>query len=213
MLEPDQWDSVSGSITGTIVHGSERISSNRLLDALDVGDDPVLRAKVAKRLRAPMRALGWHGPRGMRIPSENGHSAGCSGYWRSPRRLRQLAVSVEGAVEAEVGGLSDDLPEALEAVTRLGLCKLAKVLREPLDPTDAGRTRNQVTAAGIAINAQLRADEQRLRAKASTDVLERLLKEIERSRREMAGELERTKQVDGDVPALGDPPDDAGDAS
>ena len=213
MLEPDQWDSVLGSITGTIVHGSERISSNRLLDALDVGDDPVLRAKVAKRLRAPMRALGWHGPRGMRIPSENGHSGGCSGYWRSPRRLRQLAVSVEGAVEAEVGGLSDDLPEALEAVTRLGLCKLAKVLREPLDPTDAGRTRNQVTAAGIAINAQLRADEQRLRAKASTDVLERLLKEIERSRREMAGELERTKQVDGDVPALGDPPDDAGDAS
>jgi hypothetical protein len=185
MLEPAQWDSVLGSITGTIVRGSERISSNRLLDALDVGDDPVLRAKVAKRLRAPMRALGWHGPSPMRISSETGHAAGCSGYWRSSGGLRPLAVPVEGAVEAEVGGLADDLPEALEAVTRLGLRKLAKVLREPLDPTDASRTRNQVTAAGIAINAQLRADEQRLRAKVGTDVLERLLKEIERSRREL----------------------------
>jgi hypothetical protein len=25
MLPPDQWDSVLGSITGTIVHGSERV--------------------------------------------------------------------------------------------------------------------------------------------------------------------------------------------
>jgi hypothetical protein len=107
-----------------------------------------------------------------------------------------LAVPVEGAVEAEVGGQADDLPEALEAVTRLGLRKLAKVLREPLDPTDASRTRNQVTAAGIAINAQLRADEQRLRAKVGTDVLERLLKEIERSRRELqaAESLPRANQ-------------------
>jgi hypothetical protein len=35
--------------------------------------------------------------------------------------------------------------------------------------------RSQVTAAGIAINAKPRADEQRLRAKASEDTLDRLL--------------------------------------
>ena len=40
MLPPDEWESVLGGITGTIVHGSERISSNRLLDALSVGTIP-----------------------------------------------------------------------------------------------------------------------------------------------------------------------------
>jgi hypothetical protein len=49
MLEPDQWDSVLGRITGTICRGTERISSNALLNALQVGPDPVIRQKVAKR--------------------------------------------------------------------------------------------------------------------------------------------------------------------
>jgi hypothetical protein len=95
-------------------------------------------------------------------------------------------MNVDGEVDREVdASLSHDLPDALEEVTRLGLRMLARVLRTPLDITDAGLTRSQVTAAIGAVNAQLRADEQRLRAKASDDVLERLLKEIERSRREL----------------------------
>jgi len=50
MLEADQWSRVLANVTGTIVRGgSERVSSNRLLDLLGVGDDPVLRQKVAKR--------------------------------------------------------------------------------------------------------------------------------------------------------------------
>ena len=184
MLPADQWPQVLANVRGTIVRGTERVSSNRLMDLLEVENDPTRRREMGKRLRAPMRALGWQGPRGMRIPGENEHRAGASAYWRPLLRPRQSAV-VESDVGSDVESLSDDLPEALEAVTRLGLRKLAKVLREPLDPTDASRTRNQVTAAGIAINAQLRADEQRLRAKVGTDVLERLLKEIERSRREL----------------------------
>ena len=214
MLPADQWPNVLANVRGTIVRGSERISSNRLLDALGVGDDPVLRAKVSKRLRTPMRTLGWHGPRPMRIPSENGHTAGCSGYWRSPSRLSQLAVPVEGAVEAEVEGVSDDLPDALEEVTRLGPRMLARVLRTPLDVTDASLTRSQVTAAIGAVNAQLRADEQRLRAKASSDVLERLLKimseeRAKRARRAAAASLPQGK-AEKDTPA---PPDDDDEAS
>jgi hypothetical protein len=42
MLEPDEWDSVLGSVTGTIYRGTERISSNVLLNALGVPDDPSL---------------------------------------------------------------------------------------------------------------------------------------------------------------------------
>jgi hypothetical protein len=53
MLEPDQWDSVLGSVTGTIYRGTERISSNALLNVLEVGPDPVARQKVAKRIFDP----------------------------------------------------------------------------------------------------------------------------------------------------------------
>jgi len=53
-------------------------------------------------------------------------------------------------VECDVESLSDELPEALEAVTRQGLRKLGQVLRTLLDVTDASLTRNQVTAAAIA---------------------------------------------------------------
>jgi hypothetical protein len=49
MLEPDQWDQVLGSITGTVYRGTERISSNALLNVLEVGHDPVTRQKVGKR--------------------------------------------------------------------------------------------------------------------------------------------------------------------
>ena len=49
MVEPDQWDAVLSRVGGTIYRGTERISSNRLLDLLGVGGDPVTRQKVAKR--------------------------------------------------------------------------------------------------------------------------------------------------------------------
>jgi len=51
MLEPDQWDAVLSRVTGTIYRGTERISSNALLNALEVSLDPVTRQKVAKRRR------------------------------------------------------------------------------------------------------------------------------------------------------------------
>jgi hypothetical protein len=182
MLEAHQWDAVLSRVTGTIYRGTERISSAALLDLLEVGSDPVTRQKVAKRLRAYMRRLGWTGPRAMRIPAENGHAAGSSGYWRLPSRPPQLDASVDGEVDT---GLSDDLPVALEQVTRLGLKKLARVLRVPLDPTDGNLTRSQVTAAVGAINAQLRADEQQLRRKTQGDVLQRLIKIIEEEKKKL----------------------------
>jgi hypothetical protein len=210
MLEADQWERVLANVTGTMVRGAERVSCHRLLDLLNVAADPAVRQQVAKRLVSPMRRLGWHGPRGMRIPGEAGHVAGCSGYWRSPSRSRQPAVPVEGDVEL----LNDDLPTALEQVTRLGLKKLARVLRVPVDLTDGNLLRAQVTAAGVAINAQLRADEARLKAKASGDVLERLLAAIEKEKRRQA---ERKLEADGGggkiAPALGEPDGDDGSAA
>jgi len=214
MLPADQWPNVLANIQGTVVRGTERVSSNRLMDLLDVGPDPAIRQKVGKRLVGAMRRARWSGPRPMRIPGENGHTAGCSGYWRSRSRSRQPAVPVEGDVE----GLSDDLPVQLEQITRQGLRKLSRILRMPSDVSDPSLMRSQVTAAGIAINAQLRADEQRLRAKVQGDTLDRLLAliEAERKRRERedAGKKAAKSLPRGrggeDMPA---PPEDAGEGS
>ena len=61
----------------------------------------------------------------------------------------------------------------------MGLEKLEQVLRIPTNHADGNLLRAQTTAAGIA---QLRADETRLRVKVQGDVLERLLKAIEREK-------------------------------
>jgi hypothetical protein len=97
-----------------------------------------------------------------------------------PSRPPQPKAGDERDVET---GLCDDLPQALETVTRLGLKKMAQILRTPLDVTDGNLTRSQVTAAIGAVNAQLRADEQQLRRKRTGDVLERLLKVIEKQKK------------------------------
>ena len=49
MLEPDHWDAVLSTVTGTIYRGTERVSTAHCLDVLEVGPDPVTRQKVAKR--------------------------------------------------------------------------------------------------------------------------------------------------------------------
>jgi hypothetical protein len=50
MLEPDHWDAVLSTVTGTIYRGTERISSNALLNLLEVGPDPVTPAEGGKTL-------------------------------------------------------------------------------------------------------------------------------------------------------------------
>jgi hypothetical protein len=179
MLEQDQWDAVLATLVGVQFRGTERIASATVLDALGVPQDKEARQKAGKRIVTAMRRFGWTGPTTLRISAGNS----LSGYWRLPCKppgSRGTAEPFDGDV------LSGELPEQLETVTRLGLRKLAKILRTPVDSSDGNLLRAQVTAAGIAINAQLRADEQRLKAKVQGDVLERLLAEIEKHRQREA---------------------------
>ena len=130
-------DQVLSRITGTLVRGTERVSTAHCLDLLGVEADPVTRQKVAKRLPCRMRALGWHGPRALRI---SGPSP-VQGYWRVPYALPANVAGARDNVGGPVEVLSGELP-AEQRVTRLGLGTIAKVLTAPFDPSDANLTRS-----------------------------------------------------------------------
>jgi len=169
MLEPEHWNSALSSITGTVVRGIERIATKDVLEFLG------LEQRETKRVAQAMRLHGWSGPKSMRFTDATGKSVVASGYERKPGQ------SV--AVVAPVGDVSGDLPSKLEAATRLALREVGKVLKAPFDASNGVLTSNKVTAAGIAVNAQLRADQQRLRTKQTGDVLARLLKIIEEEKK------------------------------
>ena len=151
-----------------------------------------------------MRALGC--PRGMRIPGENGHELALVPIGDQNNRL--LLRATLGATLRACPTISLRLWKRSR-----GCASWQRCCGSLPDPTDASRTRNQVTAAGIAINAQLRADEARLKVKVSEDVLGRLLADIEKYRRQQEAEEAAAKEVGGDVPAIGQLPDDAGETS
>src|SRR5215471_16838939 len=73
-------------------------------------------------------------------------------------------------------GLGDreTLAPELERVTRLGLQKLEQILRIPTDRGDGNLLRAQTAAAGLAVNAQLRADQARMKQVRRRDVMERI---------------------------------------
>ena len=182
MLPPDEWDQVLNRLTGTIFRGTERISSAVIMNALGVPTDQMTRAKEGKRIVHIMRRLGWTGPKEMRV------DAGTStrGYWRIPNAPPKAAPEL--FLDHELDD-ADDLPHALENVTRLGLKEIRRILRLPLDETNGNLLRTKVTAALGAIQAQLRADEHQLRRKTTGDVLERLCKLIEEEKKKLPKNL------------------------
>ena len=135
---------------------------------------------ACRRLKRVMHDLGWRGPKLMRWGEET-----TRGYWRHPTvGLPAIPASPRMQNEPETTG-EGSLAAELEEVTRLALQKLDQILRLPTDRGDGNLLRAQTAAAGIAVNAQLRADETRLRQKTRGDVLERLSKLIEEERKKL----------------------------
>jgi hypothetical protein len=159
-------------ITGTVYRsGIERISTREILQVLGCSE------RETKPIAKAMRAAGWQGPKPIRIMGTNGKSVVVSGYEREVGKVPTVVDQSQP--------VRGDLPSKLEAVTRLALREVGKVLKAPFDASDGVLTRNKVTAAGIAINSQLRADEQQLRQKRSGDVMDRLLKIIEQEKKKL----------------------------
>jgi AAA+ superfamily predicted ATPase len=129
-----------------------------------------------------MRELGWRGPRLMRWGKKT-----LKGYWRYPTVGLPVIVQEEPVVEVATTDRETLAPE-LERVTRLGLQKLEQILRIPTDRGDGNLLRAQTAAAGLAVNAQLRADETRMKQVGRRDVLERLLAMIAEEKAKLAEE-------------------------
>ena len=70
----------------------------------------------------------------------------------------------------------DRMARDLATVTQAGLDWLGDVLGQPVDCTNSALLRAQSAAAGIAINAQLRADSLRLRSAREDKALDRLVR-------------------------------------
>ena len=138
--------------------------------------------RACRRLRRVMRELGWRGPRLMRWGKKT-----LKGYWRYPTVGLPVIVQEEPVVEVATTDRETLAPE-LERVTRLGLQKLEQILRIPTDRRDGNLLRAQTAAAGLAVNAQLRADETRMKQVGRRDVLERLLAMIAEEKAKLAEE-------------------------
>ena len=91
----------------------------------------------------------------------------------------------------------ETLAPELERVTWLGLQKLEQILQIPTDRGDGNLLRAQTAAAGLAVNAQLRADETRMKQVRRKDVLEKIIAMIAEEKAKLAAEepLEREGTV------------------
>ena len=162
---PTDWHQALASVSGQLVRGEQRVTTQELL-RVHLGvpvTDPARR-----RLRRVMRGLGWHGPRLMRWGRKT-----LKGYWRHPTVGLPAIVQEEPVTEVATADRETLAPE-LEHLTRLALEKMTQILKIPTD-RDGNLLRAQTAVASAAVNAQLRADETRLKQVRSRDIMERII--------------------------------------
>ena len=75
----------------------------------------------------------------------------------------------------------------------MALEKMTQILKIPTDRGDGNLLRAQTAAAGLAVNAQLRADEAKLKQARRGDIMERIIAMLAEEKRKLAEEerLER----------------------
>jgi hypothetical protein len=179
------WHQVLARVSGQLVRGQQRVTTHELLTVhlgVPVTD------QACRRLRRVMRELGWRGPRLMRWGMKT-----LKGYWRHPTVGLPAIVREEPAAEVATAERGDSLAPELEAVTRLALEKMTQILQIPTDRSEGNLLRAQTAAAGLAVNAQLRADEARLKQVRRGDIMERIIAMLKEEKAKLAEErrLER----------------------
>ena len=192
--DPSDWHQVLASVNGQLVAGQQRVTTHELLTVLGVP----MTDQACRRLRRVMHDLGWHGPRLMRWGRKT-----LKGYWRHPTVGLPAIVREEPAAEVATAERGDSLAPELERVTWLGLQKLEQILRTPTDRGDGNLLRAQTAAAGFAVNAQLRADEAKLKQARRGDIMEQIIAMLKEEKAKLAEErrLERERTAATRMPA------------
>jgi hypothetical protein len=184
---PTDWHQVLARVSGQLVRGEQRVTTHELLTvhlSIPVTDP------ACRQLRRVMGDLGWRGPRLMRWGKKT-----LKGYWRHPTVGLPAIVQEEPVAEVATAERETLAPE-LERVTWLGLQKLEQILRIPTDRGDGNLLRAQTTAAGLAVNAQLRADEAKLKQVRRGDMMERIIAMLKEEKAKLAEEeLERERKA------------------
>jgi hypothetical protein len=171
-----EWHRLLANVTGVLLRGEQRITTHELLTVhlgVSVTD------QACRRLRRVMRDLGWQGPRRMRWGKDT-----LNGYWRDPTVGRRMIVHEQPmkTLTPEEGTLAAEL----QSVTQLGLQKIGQILRLPTDPHNGNVLRAQTMAAATAVNAQLRADETKMKQQQNEDVLQELIKRMKEEKAKLA---------------------------
>jgi hypothetical protein len=180
--DPINWHHALAHVTGALVRGEQRIATH---EPLTVHLGVPITDQNSRRLRPVMHGLGWQGPRRMRWGTRT-----TNGYWRHPTAGPPAIMQREPVLDAS--DEKDTLAIELEAVTRLGLQKLDHILRLPTDLGSGTILRAHVTAATTAVNAQLKADEAKMRQVQKVDVMPRLLELIKIEEAKLA-EMDRAQ--------------------
>jgi hypothetical protein len=173
--DPTDWHQALARISGQLVRGQQRVSTQELFAKLGV---PVT-DRACRRLKRVMCELGWRGPRLMRWGKKT-----LKGYWRHPTVGLPSIVQQEPVAEPATGERETLAPE-LERVTLLGLQKLEQILRIPTDRGDGNLLRAQTAAAGPAVNVQMRVDEAKMRQVRGKDVLKQIIALVEEEKAKM----------------------------
>jgi hypothetical protein len=181
------WHQALARVSGRLVRGEQRVSTHELLTVhlgVPVSD------RACRRLRRVMRELGWHGPRLMRWGKQT-----LKGYWRHPTVGLPVIVPEEKVAESATAE-PETLAPQLEQLTRLALEKMTQILKIPTDRGDGNLLRAQTAAAGLAVNAQLRADETRMRQVRGKDIMERLIAMMAEEEAKLAERRKATARTD-----------------
>jgi hypothetical protein len=93
-------------------------------------------------------------------------------------------------------GELNPLARKLDAVTQRALDKLDELLALPVDTQDGNLLRAQTAAANTVLHTQTRVDEARLRARAQTDILPKII-EMMKAEEENLKQIEQKGYEDG----------------
>ena len=171
------WHQALARVSGQLMRGEQRVATHELLTVhlgVPVTDH------ACRRQRRVMLELGWCGPRLMRWGRKT-----LKGYWRHPTVGLPVVVREEPVAEVATAEGESLAPE-LAAATRLALEKVTQLLKIPTDRGDGNLLRAQTAAAGIAITAQLRADETRMKQVRRTDIMARLIEMMAQEKAKLA---------------------------